>query len=368
MTCRTLSREFLSYPATVLLCVSWIAVFAAMVSVKLAEGPAVEPLQVLLSGIGEVDRFGDLTLRALSQGEYWRLMTCNFIHYSILHLALNLIAFYILGTMVESWYGSPQLLMIFGLTGFLGNAISSLIRRSVGSSPLVHSAGGSVVIMGLIGLCAVVGWRSRTARERELLWPMIKALVLTLSLGIAFPRYIDNWGHAGGVLVGLPLGFLDRPFLRRRGRPQSWGPGLVVAVLIVGCWVAQVVAERNAAAARAEQSLRTRLAMAESCVRATRLAAALQRSGTNPELLLLLLERLAEQAAGDAARGELMRLRSLAQLARSRELSDQENQEFQQRMEIVARRFRRDFEELSRDYWNHRLRRFMEGARAGPQA
>ena len=62
--------------------------------------------------------------------------------------------------------------------------------------------------MGLIGLGAVVGWRSRTARGNDLGWQMVKALGITGLLGIAFPRYIDNWGHAGGAIAGAALGLV----------------------------------------------------------------------------------------------------------------------------------------------------------------
>jgi rhomboid protease GluP len=156
---RTAAREARDFPATFLFCASWIAVFAAMAFARHGAAPT-SFWQLAVQGLGEAHRFGDLTLRDLSNGEVWRLMTCNFVHYSLIHIGLNLFAFYILGTLLESWYGPWQLAAIYGITGVGGNLLSAAIRYALGGNPLVHSGGGSVVIMGLIGLCASAGWRS----------------------------------------------------------------------------------------------------------------------------------------------------------------------------------------------------------------
>ena len=110
---------------------------------------------------------------------------------------------------------------------------------------LIHAGGGSVVVMGQVGLCAVIGWRSRRSMGGDLGWQMVKALVLTGLLGIAFPRYIDNWGHAGGALAGFPLGLLHRWFIRHRHAPSAWGLGVITSLAIAGCIMAQVAADRR---------------------------------------------------------------------------------------------------------------------------
>ena len=130
---------------------------------------------------------------------------------------------YQLGTMVESWYGTPQSIFIYGLTGGGGNLVSVLIRHAIGSNPRIHSGGGSVVIMGLVGLCAVVGLRSRTELGVSLGRLMVFFMVTTAILGAVLPQFIDNWGHAGGALVGIALGFAPSRLLA--GRRQALGLG-----------------------------------------------------------------------------------------------------------------------------------------------
>ena len=256
MTLRTLARETRDYPATTLFSLIWVLVFAAMVASRFTEGPPVTWRQFLLVGMNDGHRFGDLTIKELSHGEIWRLVTCTFVHYSLIHILLNILAFYLLGTMIESWYGSWQFIFIYLLTGSLGNLLSALGRQAAHYSPTTHSAGGSTVIMGLIGLCLVVGWRSRSSREGELRWHMLVSLGLTALLGFVFRDYIDNWGHAGGALVGFGLGFADRRFLRGVRRPSAWGLGVMAGLVIVFCGMAQLAADRREAPLRRQALLR----------------------------------------------------------------------------------------------------------------
>ena len=248
MTLRTLAREIRDFPATVVFSLIWIVVFVAMVAVRMQDGPSPTWWRLLVLGIGDGHRFGDLTLDDLARGEWWRLITCTFVHYSFIHIALNLVAFYLLGTLLESWYGSPLSVLIYGITGAGGNLISAFIKYELGTSSLIHAGGGSVVVMGQVGLCAVIGWRSRRSMGGDLGWQMVKALVLTGLLGIAFPRYIDNWGHAGGALAGFPLGLLHRWFIRHRQAPSAWGLGVITSLAIAGCIMAQVAADRRESA------------------------------------------------------------------------------------------------------------------------
>ena len=262
MTLRKLAGEVKEFPATTTFCLLWIVVFVAMVGAQLAAGVYPSWSKWLLLGIGDGHRFGDLALQDLARGEYWRLITSTFIHFSVLHLVLNVIAMYQLGTMVESWYGTPQSIFIYGLTGGGGNLVSVLIRHEIGSNPRIHSGGGSVVIMGLVGLCAVVGLRSRTELGVSMGRLMVFFMVTTAILGAVLPQFIDNWGHAGGAVVGIAVGFAHRGLLRAVHKPSAWGRGVVTGIVIAACGVAQVVADRREAPLREAQGVIRRLSEA----------------------------------------------------------------------------------------------------------
>ncbi len=46
----------------------------------------------------------------MAAGEYWRLWTVTLLHGDFLHLAFNMYALYLAGTVVERWYGSIRFL------------------------------------------------------------------------------------------------------------------------------------------------------------------------------------------------------------------------------------------------------------------
>jgi membrane associated rhomboid family serine protease len=222
-----------------------------------------------------------MTVRELFAGEVWRAVTSTFVHYGLLHIGLNLVAFFLIGSMVESWYGPGQFVAIYVLTGGGGNILSALLRHAIGSDPNVFSGGGSTVVMGLVGLCAVVGWRSKTRDGVSLRNAMINAIVMTAGLGLVlavvgwfFPRagvpMLDNWGHAGGVVMGVLLGLADTGMLRQAGRMWSKVAGTLAVLVLVASAVAQVSEARvEAASARqqAEASARQRAAAAQTLLR-----------------------------------------------------------------------------------------------------
>src|SRR4051794_17465681 len=96
MTLRTLVREIRDFPATAIFSLAWIVVFVAMVALRMQENPSPTWWRLLVQGIGDGHRFGDLTLQDLASGQYWRLITSSFVHYSLIHITLNLLAFYLL--------------------------------------------------------------------------------------------------------------------------------------------------------------------------------------------------------------------------------------------------------------------------------
>jgi len=210
------------------------------------------------------------------------------------------------------------------------------------------------VIMGLIGLCAVTGWRSRTASGSDLGWQMSKALGLTGLLGIAFWRYIDNWGHAGGAFVGSLLGFFHRWFLRQYSRPAAYGMGVLTSLVIAACAIAQVNADRREAPLRRDATLRAELFRREVAYRNLRSAPVLLDQQANHPLLASSLDALAGVLDRGATRADYRRLRALAAAAATRVLSDAEKAEFKQRAGALSAQLRGDLEVRLREFWKER--------------
>jgi membrane associated rhomboid family serine protease len=343
MILRWLAREFRDFPATSSICLSWIVVFAAMTSNYLAAGAPLPVSRWLLLGFGGGEPFGDLSLQDLARGQVWRVVTCNFVHYSLVHIALNLLAMYQLGGLLESWYGSYQLLFIYGLTGGGGNLLSAAIRSRLKWSHEVHSAGGSTAIMGLIGVCAVAGWLSRNAEGRRLSRLMLIFIVLTAGLGAILPGHIDNWGHGCGLVVGMAIGLFHRRLYEAVGKPSAWGAGVLTGLVIVGCGAAQLVADRREAPARLERSLSRR---SDYVARATGELRLLRRPDCPPLHLVLASKWLdvLESLLDGPARTEIRALRPLVRTAQDRPLDAGERQDLDERLTRLLGAMRQTYE------------------------
>ncbi len=196
---------------------------------------------------------------AVANGEYWRLLTVTLVHGGLLHLAFNMYALWLVGPIVERFYGSLVFLVMYLLTAAAGSVASFLWSPTT-------SVGASGAIFGLIGIL-IAAQRTHDPmvdrRTRALISQLVPLVIINLVFNL-FAGFIDIAAHVGGLLAGLWLGWLlaprhvttlasswQRPAGQGTGRPADtllrWlGVLALVAVLIVG--VAVGTPERQHAA------------------------------------------------------------------------------------------------------------------------
>ena len=80
-------------------------------------------------------------------GDWWRLISCVFIHFGIIHLAMNTYALYMAGVYLEPMLGKTKYIIAYLVTGVFAS-LASLWWHSEG----VNSAGASGAIFGLYGV------------------------------------------------------------------------------------------------------------------------------------------------------------------------------------------------------------------------
>jgi rhomboid protease GluP len=138
-------------------------------------------------------------------GEPWRLFTSMFLHFGIIHLAVNMLALYSLGRMVEPFVGKWRFLALYIFAG-LGGSAASLWWHAADNVP---SAGASAAIFGLFGIFGALLTTDLIRKDvrKELLASMGRAILLNLVIGFALPG-IDNAAHIGGLLTGAAGGYL----------------------------------------------------------------------------------------------------------------------------------------------------------------
>lgn len=148
--------------------------------------------------------FGPLTLG----GEWWRLLTCMFVHFGFLHIALNMWCLWSLAMALEPMMGR----LGFGLTYLFSGLGASAV--STAWNPWRASAGASGAIFGIAGAFVSYLLLKKAAIPASLVRQNLRSLAififLNLSIGAA-NGHIDNSAHLGGLISGLMIGaFIPR--------------------------------------------------------------------------------------------------------------------------------------------------------------
>jgi rhomboid protease GluP len=169
--------------------------------------------------------FGPLTV----SGQWWRLLTCVFVHGGLLHIGFNMWCLWNLGRLAESVYGHWTFAAVYLITG-LAASLGSIIWN-----PVILSVGASGAIFGIAGALIASFYLGEFSMSRAALSGTLRSVVVFVGYNLVFGAVIartDNAAHIGGLLLGLLLGALiakvapgQDDFLRR------------IAVLLVGLLV-----------------------------------------------------------------------------------------------------------------------------------
>jgi membrane associated rhomboid family serine protease len=173
---------------------------------------------------------GGVSQATVANGDYWRLITAGFLHAGPFHLLTNMLALWILGSIVEPALGKWR----FGLVYFV-----SLLCGSFGAlllSPDSLTVGASGAVFGLMGAAAIVARnRGFTLMESGLgIW-----IGLNLLITFTVPN-ISIGGHIGGLVGGTVAAFLLVE-LRDRVRLPDIVPSLVCVAIGAAAVVGSIV-------------------------------------------------------------------------------------------------------------------------------
>ncbi len=142
---------------------------------------------------------------AFAAGQYWRILTGAVLHGGVIHLAFNCYALYVLGRLIEILSNRAHLAIIF-LLAAIGGGVLSLIFL-----PDAISVGASGGIVGFLGYLTVYGYLRRELLSNAFLKNMLFNVGFIAFTGIFVISNVDNFGHLGGLIVGLIYGFIQIP-------------------------------------------------------------------------------------------------------------------------------------------------------------
>lgn len=128
-------------------------------------------------------------------GEYYRVITCMFLHANLFHLLFNMYALYIIGIQVESFFNKYKYLFIYLLSGIFGALMSMIFTKS-------WSVGASGAIFGLLGAILYFGYHYRMYLGTVIKSQIIPIIIINLVIGFTSSG-IDNAAHIGGLIGGI---------------------------------------------------------------------------------------------------------------------------------------------------------------------
>lgn len=164
--------------------------------------------------------FEELSLRPLgvAGGQWWGLVTSGFLHIGLAHLAMNMIALWVIGRDLELLLGRLRFASVYGLS-LLGGSTAVFLFGDL-QAPV---AGASGAVYGLMGGIAVAALRLKVS-----LRPVLIVIAINIVLTLSIPG-LSLLGHFGGLIAGAlaTAALVYAP----RTRQLAWQSGVLLALL-----------------------------------------------------------------------------------------------------------------------------------------
>lgn len=168
--------------------------------------------------------------------QLWRVITYQFLHGDVFHLAFNMMVLYFMGPFVERAWGSRAFIKFYLVCGAAGGLVYTILvlLNVLPPGTMVGASGG---IYGLMMALAIM-----CPQMKVLLWglvpmTMIRLVILLVIVSLITIAFGYNVGGEFAHLSGLGMGFLYmkyKPWITRRRMEQQ-----------KGAWAKKVERERN---------------------------------------------------------------------------------------------------------------------------
>ena len=160
----------------------------------------------------------------LQNGEWYRIISSGFLHYGLIHIAMNMFLLYQLGQLLEPSLDRGRFLLLY---------FAALIGGSAGAialSPNALTGGASGAVFGLMA-AATVGLHQRGINPFKT--GIGGTLILNLLITFTIPG-ISIGGHLGGAITGAVLGYIMlEPRWNRSLAWIGWVAPIAVSALLV---------------------------------------------------------------------------------------------------------------------------------------
>ncbi|MFC6154835.1 rhomboid family intramembrane serine protease [Nocardioides yefusunii] len=158
-----------------------------------------------------------------TDGALWQILSHGFVHQEFLHIAMNLLALWVLGPNLERVLGRSRFLAVYLVSVFVAGVTIMWFAE-----PYQSTLGASSGVFGLLGATLVLVWK---------VGGDVRSMAGLLAVNVAITLFVPNisWqGHLGGFVGGALVALLM--VLTPRGERRStlqWS-GVALLVVIAG--------------------------------------------------------------------------------------------------------------------------------------
>ncbi len=139
-----------------------------------------------------------------------RLLTCCFVHFGLIHLAVNMVSLHLVGPLLERMWGHVRFLVVYLVAG-LGGCCAAMVLRPIAGNNVVALAGASGALWGILASMAVWVLLNYRYLPRRLFssWGVQICIAFAINIGITYMvPGISAEAHYGGGVVGAVCAFL----------------------------------------------------------------------------------------------------------------------------------------------------------------
>lgn len=168
------------------------------------------------------DAVGGQFLPGVADGAWWQLLTSQFTHVQLWHIAGNMLALYFLGPQLEAVLGRVRFLALYLLSGLAGSVTVLWLSSETGLT-----VGASGAIYGLFGAIGVVA--HKVGGDLRSLFGL---LAVNVFITFAVPN-ISWQGHLGGLVGGALIAALLVYAPRQRRALVQWAGVAALSVVLI---------------------------------------------------------------------------------------------------------------------------------------
>ncbi|MDB5246945.1 MAG: rhomboid family intrarane serine protease [Segetibacter sp.] len=188
---------------------------------------AAKGVNIVDPSVADIINWGGNIKFNITGGEWWRLLTANFVHIGVYPLIVNLFGLYFIGLLVESVLGNLKFLIGFLCAGVIANIVSIMwVAEGV-------TAGASGAIFGLYGILLAFTTTNYINKKFPKLWLVCIAAYLAFNVVIGLHDANDNAANIGGLVAGTAIGYLFYFFHFKRNLARAGGTRISVEVLLI---------------------------------------------------------------------------------------------------------------------------------------